>query len=415
MSAHRRGDNLFEYGGHWLNTEPGRAAIYAYWYDERSRKTRRRSLGTEILEDAKTKLIAIVLKKGSADPADPESVMVALALDHYFENRAKALPSAETAKRAIALLVEFLADELQDPALKVGAFTKATQERFMRWSREAHGHSAGTISRNLSVAATAFEFGASPQAVTDGFGEQREVQLLRYAPKIGYQAKDVAEKLDIADSVPREWIPTYAQLGKFIDAIRSEHVFRYTIVALNTWARPEAITDLDVSAQVDFTHKLVDLNPPGRRQNKKRRARIRLTTNLDYWLRKWDTPRPLTYGGEPIASAKKAFNRTARRKEVGLPKLTRVTLRHFMATMVRRIEPPVSREQRSIWLGHAAPEGSKTTAWYESMDPEFLAEAARATDQVIAELQKHTRKTILAPTQHPQIPLRSIEGGKAGS
>ncbi|MGB8313154.1 MAG: hypothetical protein WCE69_01560, partial [Aestuariivirga sp.] len=66
-------------------------------------------------------------------------------------------------------------------------------------------------------------------------------------------------------------------------------------IALNTWARPEAILDLSVRAQVDFEHSLIDLNPPSRKQTKKRRPIIRLTENLRGWLEHWGEDRPLSY------------------------------------------------------------------------------------------------------------------------
>jgi hypothetical protein len=66
-------------------------------------------------------------------------------------------------------------------------------------------------------------------------------------------------------------------------------------MALNTWARPEAICELSVLRQVDFNLRIVDLNPPGRIQNKKVRPKIRLTDNLRGWLLYWNLNRPITY------------------------------------------------------------------------------------------------------------------------
>ena len=52
---------------------------------------------------------------------------------------------------------------------------------------------------------------------------------------------------------------------------------------------------------------LLDLNPPGRLQTKRRRPVIRLTRNLAAWRTEWKAARPLTWRGEEIGSIKKAI------------------------------------------------------------------------------------------------------------
>jgi hypothetical protein len=65
------------------------------------------------------------------------------------------------------------------------------------------------------------------------------------------------------------------------------HDRRYDIIALNIWARPAAIVDLDVQHQVDFENHVLDLNPPNSRHNKKHRPVMRLTANQKGWLEHW--------------------------------------------------------------------------------------------------------------------------------
>ena len=43
-----------------------------------------------------------------------------------------------------------------------------------------------------------------------------------------------------------------------------EATFRCAIMSLNTWARPDAVLELSVKAQVNFQRGLVNLNPRGR-------------------------------------------------------------------------------------------------------------------------------------------------------
>ncbi|MCB1484673.1 MAG: hypothetical protein KDJ17_07260 [Hyphomicrobiaceae bacterium] len=304
----------------------------------------------------------------------------------------KAKPSSEQAKRAIAIVADYLR-ECQVNVAPVSTFGPLRQREFMGWSRRKFGHSPSTIARNLSVVSSAFRFGTRLQIVVDGFGNRHEVQLLDSAPVVETQAARVAALLDLPEPRAREWLPTFKQFGAFIDRIdkRQENLFRFVILALNTWARPEAITDLRVGAQVDFEHGLVDLNPPGRRQTNKHRPRLPLTTNLRGWLKAWDADAPLAWDGQAVSVIKKTFKRHA--VACGLPRFTQGTIRHFMATQVRRVKPPVSQEQRDAWLGH---DRKRTAEFYESFDPQFLADCRRATEKVIAELQKHASRPLSA-------------------
>lgn len=104
----------------------------------------------------------------------------------------------------------------------------------------------------------------------------------------------------------------------------------------------------------------IDLNPPGRRQTIKYRPKIRLTANLSGWLDEWQ-------------------------------------------------KPPVDKEQRDVWLGH---DEKRTANAYEAFDPDYLADCMQATEKVIAELQKHTRKRLFARKLRANAELKVIEVGK---
>jgi hypothetical protein len=90
-------------------------------------------------------------------------------------------------------------------------------------------------------------------------------------------------------------------MAMVIDTIfeQDEHAFRYFVIALNTWARPEAIHELNFSSQVDFEYGIINLNPSGRLQTKKRRPVIQLTKNLRCWAQEWRLDDPMQYWGRP--------------------------------------------------------------------------------------------------------------------
>jgi integrase len=331
--------------------------------------------------------------------------MILSALDHYYENDIRHKPSAKPAFRAMQLTAEFIGEKIGSAAV-VSSFSLVRQREFMRWSADKYQHSAGTISRNLSVVNAAFRFSCKPQIVRDGFKNEIEVTLLDSAPDVVTQPKEVARLTALPESTPRDWLPSFEQFGAFIDKIdvRQENLFRFVIMALNTWARPEAIIDLRKDTQIDWPFGVVDLNPPGRRQTKKFRPKIKLTENLADWLRHWNCDAPMIWNEKPVTTMKRTFKRHA--VACSLPHFTQDTIRHFMATYVRQAKPPVSKEQRDVWLGH---NDQRTAGWYEHRDPEFLEDARRATDSVIEQLQLHTLRPLSARKLRAKSYLRLIQ------
>jgi len=260
-------------------------------------------------------------------------------------------------------------------------------------------------------------------------------------PEVCFDAKWIAEITERPEPKPRDYVPTFEELASLLGMEASETLWRYDIIALNTWARPEAILDLSVRLQVDFEHSLVDLNPPSRKQTKKRRPIIRLTENLRGWLEHWGEDRPLSYKtrsqddrhkGEGVRQSvshiKAQFNRrslkwmlkqhgltktqiddlfrlardkstkplreaVAAAEKSGINRITRYTFRHFMATRVRGLsEVRVDREQRSLWLGHGKRDA---TSWYETHDPEFLRDCGRATSLILEKLDRLTSRPLV--------------------
>jgi integrase len=189
-------------------------------------------------------------------------------------------------------------------------------------------------------------------------------------------------------------------------------MFRYTILALNTWARPEAILDLNVETQVDFRLGLIDLNPPGRPQVKNKfRPIIRLTENLRGWLLYWNETKPLNRAKKgltvPVQSVSaQNFELPCKRAEI--PRITPYTLRHYMPTRVRRLPDPPPREERSTWMGHVDPKHRTTEEWYESFDPYYLAKTAKAVDQVMLALDVFTGKRLFSPNSLPGTGLAVV-------
>jgi integrase len=246
----------------------------------------------------------------------------------------------------------------------------------------------------------------------DAVGNQVETALMSHAPKIVWKREAIATELKIPARRPRPATLSVEQMAAVLDSLKTPHLFRFAIMSLCTWARPQAIIDFDPASQVDWNGGIIDLAPIGWVPTKKRRPRQPLTGCLAGWLPVWnkeDEARRIAalaenrippelglivYKGKRVATVKRAFRRIG--TELGLMGFSQYSLRHFMADQIKKLFRNVPREQRSLWMGHVVRDGSRTTANYESDDPEMLADVALASDCVIALIQQHCGRPLFA-------------------
>jgi integrase len=164
--------------------------------------------------------------------------------------------------------------------------------------------------------------------------------------------------------------------------------------------------ELDVKTQVDFEKGIVDLNPPGRRQNKKVRPIVRLTENLKGWLLHCYLAKPIVLRDEIVKQINpKTFEGIAIR--AGVPELTRYTLRRYMRTRARRLPEHIrpSREECATFMGHTDPEFRTTEKFYEVYDPCYLINVAKATDEIMLILDQKCSRSLFSPNQRPDSGL----------
>src|SRR5688572_6872938 len=79
---------LFQYRDQWIDEEKGRAGFYRHWYDDESRRVKRKALSAVTLEEAQDELIEIL---GAPTPSSssPSEVYLFDVLRHYKDNYAE--------------------------------------------------------------------------------------------------------------------------------------------------------------------------------------------------------------------------------------------------------------------------------------------------------------------------------------
>lgn len=415
----REAERIFAIGDFWLATEDRSPFLKKCWYDPKSRRTKRASTPFRIedLEAAKLWLSEEVLKEAPKDPLDPSKVEIRKIKTFFKLHHADSVRSSNGITNAFDHVIKYLKTVEQGREPTVGDFGLARQRGFMLHARDTLKLSCKSISTYLSYYKAGLNFCATPMLLKDTRGVDRETRLLSSVPHVNDGEAFISKETGLPRSEPRAWIPTFTEMAAFIDVIDYDHIFRFAIMELNTWARPEAVFELNVKKQVEFETRQVRLNPPGRRQTNKIRPVIALTDNLFGWLKTWNRERPIhDEHGEPIGTVdNRSLQKIAKRAGIGeWEKFTSYTFRHFMSTRSQRVDGvPVSREERAKWLGHKDKKHRTTEDWYETFDPLYLDQPKRATDAILRTLGLLCKvRSPVPPVLHHPSGLMVIEGGE---
>lgn len=160
------------------------------------------------------------------------------------------------------------------------------------------------------------------------------------------------------------------------------HLKLYIMLAVYTGQRRGAILDLTWD-QVDFENGLIDFNPPGRAQTKKRRATVPMNDRLYQVMEethKEAEKKRIQHvvsckGIERIKSIKTGFKAAC--EKAGLKEVTPHTLRHTAGTWMAMAG--VDMWRISGILGHSH---SRTTELYAKHHPDFMRDAVAKIEDI---------------------------------
>ncbi|MGV0964175.1 MAG: hypothetical protein ACOYBT_09825 [Polynucleobacter sp.] len=209
----------------------------------------------------------------------------------------------------------------------------------------------------------------------------------------GQKAQFTAEQTKAVSQSPtfRADVPTLAAMFRYClypkgrsDKERQQRIaeraqlLRYLRAAVATWARPEEIFDLG-EGQWSAVARVLNLNPPGRRQTRKYRTTVpvarQLAPHLDQMGAKWMRVSTIRHGWAGM------------RAELGLPgggEAGEKLIRRSMATLVRRAIGEANWRQGEMMLGHVKHSVSDI---YAIPDPANLGLALAATEAIIDQIE----------------------------
>ena len=355
---------LFELGGQWISEEPGRAGLYRFWNDASTGRTRRASLGTADLGAAKIALAEIVIQ-GAPKTADS---LLSVVLEKYFIEKTDFQRTKDMARHAGGMLLRQWGE-----LVRISGITQERQKQFVKWAIEEQGYAISYVERILVVLSAALNHSklTIDLVVTEGAILAKWPEISPKPPRAIYE-------------------PTDEELARLLGAAIPEDLRRWLLNAMATGGRPEAVLEL-VPAQRKQDLGLLDLNPAGRRQNKKYRPVVRELPTQGEWLDKWSAslrlvavknqPHQLRYCGYASVDSVDTALRRARVKEgVNIARLSVYSIRHRVASVLRAArDPRVPGEQISFQMGHRRPlpgAESVMTRRYGELPADYLAEAA---------------------------------------
>lgn len=187
-----------------------------------------------------------------------------------------------------------------------------------------------------------------------------------------------AAENDLIAKAPRIWKPeaperrqrhlTQKEFATWYKAVKAEHARLYVELALATMARPTAILELTWQ-QVDWDHATINLNPPGRKQTRKRRPIVPLDDQTVALLSKaYDGAQSdhiIERGAKKVRSIKKAFQAASQRSGIHV---TPYMLRHTGAVWAAERGTPMT--ELAQFMGHD--DDRTTQKHYARFSPTYL-------------------------------------------
>jgi integrase len=290
-------------------------------------------------------------------------------------------PSADVAKQAIRNAVEIWGNPM------VSELLPAKQMEFIRALREGYDGqeplSDHTILSRLSRIWAAMNY-CKAEGIIQFVPTM--VRRERWEPHLpsGGRELSIAELGRLFHEAGRRDTPT-----------SREHLWRFMVLAVGTAHRRSALQELRKD-QVDLENGIIQLNPEGRRQTKKRRPTLPMSQILRAHIKEWDASPSghyVTYNGRPLTSDTWFDNL----REAAKVDCSANDIRHTVITwMVKQKVDPV---QRRIFEGHKAPSESGAEDSYIHLDPNYLIEPRRAVDKLFKAIAPHVKSRQLVKRQ----------------
>ncbi len=349
-------------------------SLYIQWFDSAKRQTYRLTLGTDdlIAAAAEVKRIADSGATGNPRLLISAPITVAQILERYRTQNAER-PSAEFNRIAIDKHLVPIVGEISVTDWRKDNF------RMLETSFKEKGLSLGYLSRVCAVLRAALK-------------DAENDEVIVRAPKI----PEIMTEDDRDNAPLKGRVMSIEEVARLVDEASDPHFLEFLVAAINTGARPITILECEI-AQVEWSERpLFDLNPAGRKQNKKYRPAIIVPATWAPWLKNAQDPL-IKCDGQPVKSVKTAMRGARKRAGLepdtnGVP-VTAYSIRHTLGRFLEAQNVPVI--QREILLGHQKTYAKRMTERYSPTNrhnPKYLDQATEAIEAFVNEINGYTKK-----------------------
>jgi len=414
MPATKRPKPLYQRGEFKLYWRADRGTLEIVWYDEARKRERSRSAGTSVEREGRIALDNLYVEKHGGIPHCPtcgqplrqESERVTVLIANYLETF--------TPKHAVHPRLGHVLDYLEAKGKNEERADRIDEDwvsEFRAWSAaepiilsggkvRAEPRAPATTEGSLLQLAAAIRFGG----VEPAFKPMKPSEVAR-TPMFRSSVEQVAAMFRFCLYPTGKTIRT----EKERDYRRREraNLLKYLRAAVATWARPDAIMDIDTRRERRQWHsdaRVLALNPSGRRQTRKRRATIVVARQFAPHLDATTGPYI------PVASVKSSWETMA--AELKLPgegEAGMKLIRRSIMTIARKRLGEEHWIQGKMFAGHVPMEISDI---YALPDPANLGRALAVTEGIIDEIEKLCPGAFYLQVTAEGGNVVSIAGGK---
>jgi len=354
----------FQLGEYWLSKQTRSDAWCRTWFDQKTRQTKRVSLRTADIAEAKQTLTDWFVLQHSKPKEEAQEKSLAEIFARFYEQHGKNLKSASDVNRTLNYWLEF-----HTVATVAEAANQQKQLEFREWLQTERKLSQSSVRRALLVGKSALNWA----------WKQGELANVPYIPLVAQPpAAPKGRPLEIGE------------VATLIRNAKSHHLRVLISVMLGTACRTGAALDLNYS-QIDCERGLIFLNPEGRLQTKKFRPTVKLPLQLRTYFVDRKRQHPIgavvSHRDAPVNSIKTSWRTLVKNSDLQ-GNVQTYSFRHTMARWLRMSSVPAW--EVAAQLGHKSKEFS-TTEIYAPFDPAYLSQAVTAIDgflgQVACELR----------------------------
>lgn len=390
-------NDLYSRGRYRLAWDRGRDGrlrtpfLQIVWYDQRSRRVKSRSTGTEDEQEAADALDRLYLERergvavchACGQPLRSQSRYLLLdAIADYRVARANRV-SFDSIRARLDHVVNYLAqtgrqetycDEVDEDwidAFREWAIEVPVAGKAGTWKERSPGTVEGSVS--MCAAAINFAFKKRNSLYPAAFTAKKPKDVSN-TPSYRANVKVLASMFAFALQINMKTKQPFASRGNLL---------RFLQFSVATWCRPDAAHDFSTDpkrAQWHPQHQAIALNPKGRAQTSKYRPTIPAVIQIVPLIKE----RSGYFVG--VESVKSAFETML--DEIGLPRDGETGLkliRRSMASLARNRLGEKDWVEGEIMLGHRP--YSATSDIYAPFEPGYLGRAKAVTEQIITEIE----------------------------